>query len=61
MTTDTKLWLHNTTSKASLCYASENWIINKGDTQKLEVVEMKYLRPLLQDWTTRETLTSVTD
>jgi hypothetical protein len=36
MTTDTKLWVHNITSKASLCYGSENWIINRGDIQKLE-------------------------
>jgi hypothetical protein len=28
MTTDTKLRLHNITSKVSLCYGSENWIIN---------------------------------
>jgi hypothetical protein len=47
MTTDTKLRLHNVTSKASLCYGSENWIINKRDAQKLEVAQMRFLRPLL--------------
>jgi hypothetical protein len=36
MTTDTKLQLRNITSKASLGYGSENWIINKRDAQKLE-------------------------
>jgi hypothetical protein len=46
MTTDTKLWLHNITSKASLCYGSENWIINKRDAQKLEAAQMRFLRPL---------------
>jgi hypothetical protein len=34
MTTDAKLQLHNITSKAGLCYDSENWIINKRDAQK---------------------------
>jgi hypothetical protein len=47
MTTDTKLRLHNITSKVSLCYGSENWIINKRDAQKLEVAQMRFLRPLL--------------
>jgi hypothetical protein len=47
MTTDTKLRLHNITSKASFCYGSKNWIINKRDTQKLEAAQMRFLRPLL--------------
>jgi hypothetical protein len=47
MTTDIKLRLYNITSKASLCYGSENWIINKRDTQKLEAAQMRFLRPLL--------------
>jgi hypothetical protein len=36
MTIDTKLRIHNITSKASLCYGSEACIINKRDAQKLE-------------------------
>jgi hypothetical protein len=47
ITTDTKLRLHNITSKASLCYGSENWTINKRDAQKLEAAQMRFLRPLL--------------
>jgi hypothetical protein len=47
MTTDTKLPLHNITSKASLCYGSENWIINKRDAQKPEAAQVTFLRPLL--------------
>jgi hypothetical protein len=47
MTTDTK-WLHNNPSKASSRYDNnENCIINKRDTQKLEAVQMRFLRPLL--------------
>jgi hypothetical protein len=46
-TTDTKLRLHNITSKASLCYGSENWIINKRDAQKLEAAQIRFLRQLL--------------
>jgi hypothetical protein len=30
-----------------LCYVSENWAINKRDAQKLEAVQMRFLRPLL--------------
>jgi hypothetical protein len=35
------------TSKASLCYDSKNWVINKGDGQKLEAAQMRFLRPLI--------------
>jgi hypothetical protein len=47
MTTETKLQLHDVTSKTTLCYGSENWIINKRDAQKLEAVQMRFLRSLL--------------
>jgi hypothetical protein len=47
MTIDTKLWIHNITSKAALCYGNEVRTINKRDAQKLEVVQMRFLRPLL--------------
>jgi hypothetical protein len=46
MTTDTTLRLHNITSKASLCYGSENWVINNRDAQNLEAAQMRFLRPL---------------
>jgi hypothetical protein len=46
MTTDTKLRLH-ITSKVSLCYGSENWIIDKRDAQKLEAAQIRFLRTLL--------------
>jgi hypothetical protein len=46
MTTDTKLRLH-TTSKVSLCYGSENWIIDKRDAQKLEAAQIRFLRTLV--------------
>jgi hypothetical protein len=47
MATDTQLRLHNITSKANLCYGSENWIINNTDTQKLGDAQIKFLKPLL--------------
>jgi hypothetical protein len=46
-TTDTKLRLHNVTYKASLCCGSENWIINKRESQKLEAARIRFLKPLL--------------
>jgi hypothetical protein len=58
MTPDTKLRPYNIISKASLCYSSEIFIINKTDAQKLKAAQMRLLRPQLglQDWTARETL-----
>jgi hypothetical protein len=47
ITTNTKLRLHNITSKAVLCYDSENWIIKKREAQKLQAAQMRFLRPLL--------------
>jgi hypothetical protein len=47
VTTRIKLRLHNITSKASLCYGSEDWILYKRDAQKLEAAQMRFLRPLL--------------
>jgi hypothetical protein len=46
-TVDTKLRIHNITSKAALCYGSKVWIINKRDIRKLEAAQMRLLRPLL--------------
>jgi hypothetical protein len=46
MTTETKLKLHNITSKPALKYRSETWVMNKRDTQRLEGAQMRFLRPL---------------
>jgi hypothetical protein len=62
MTNETKLKLHNITSKPALKYGSETWVMNKRDTQRLEAAQMRSLRPLLgyniQDWTANEMMTS---
>jgi hypothetical protein len=42
ITTETKLRIHNITSKAALFC-----IINKRDAQKLEAAQMRFLRPLV--------------
>jgi hypothetical protein len=42
-----KIRLHNVTAKASLCYGSENWIINKKDDPKPEAEQKRFMRPLL--------------
>jgi hypothetical protein len=47
MTVGTKLRIHNITSKATLCYGSKVWIINKRDAQQLEAAQIRFLRPLL--------------
>jgi hypothetical protein len=47
MTTETKLQIHNITSKAALYYVSENWIMYKTETPKLEGTQTRFLRPLL--------------
>jgi hypothetical protein len=43
MTINTKLRIHNITSKATLCYGSEVWIVNKRDAQKLEAAQIRFL------------------
>jgi hypothetical protein len=45
MTTETKLKLHNITSKPALKYGSETWVMN--NTQRLEAAQMRFLRPPL--------------
>jgi hypothetical protein len=47
MPLETKLQIYNITSEVALCYGSENWTINKRDAKKLEVAQMRLLRPLL--------------
>jgi hypothetical protein len=46
MAVETKLCLHNITSKSSLSYGSEIWILNRRDTGKLEAAQISFLRPL---------------
>jgi hypothetical protein len=46
MTVETKLRLHNITSKSAPSYGSEMWILNRRDTGKLEAAPMRFLRPL---------------
>jgi hypothetical protein len=46
MTTDTKLRTINTTSKAAPRYRREMWVLNNGDNQRLEAVQINFLRPL---------------
>ena len=47
MSIDTKLRLHNITSKSVLLYGSKVWILNGGAMKKLGVAQMRFLRPLL--------------
>jgi hypothetical protein len=45
--TETKLKLHNITSKSALKYGNETWVMNKRGPQRLEATQMRFLRPLL--------------
>jgi hypothetical protein len=47
MTVETKLCLHNITSKSALSYGSEIWIFKTRDTGKLEAAQMLFFMPLL--------------
>jgi hypothetical protein len=47
MTKETKLRIHNITAKAALKFGSEAWVLKKGDEQRLEAAQMKFLRHLL--------------
>ena len=42
-----KIWIHDICSKLTLFYESETWVIIKRDAQKLEVMQMRLLIPLL--------------
>jgi predicted nucleic acid-binding protein len=42
MTTETKLWIYNTISKAALRYGIEMWVLNNRDKERLVAVEMKF-------------------
>jgi hypothetical protein len=47
MRTETKVRIHDITSKSALCYESEYWIKNRSDPAKLEATQMRFLRPSL--------------
>ena len=47
MNKETKLRIHNITTKAALKYGSETWVLRKREEQRLEAAQMKFLRHLL--------------
>jgi len=47
MNKETKLRIHNITTKAALKFGSEAWVLKKREEQCLEVAQMKSLRHLL--------------
>jgi len=47
MKKETKLRIHNITAKAALKFGSEAWVLKKREEQRLEAVQMKFLRRLL--------------
>jgi len=44
---ETKLRIHNITSKAALKFGSEAWELKKREEKRLESAHMKFLRHLL--------------
>ena len=47
MNKETNLRIHNITAKAVLKFGSEAWVLQKGEEQRLEAAQMKFLRHLL--------------
>ena len=47
MNKETKLRIHNITTKAKLKFGSEAWVLRKREEQRLEEAQMKFLRHLL--------------
>ena len=47
MNKETKLKIHNITAKVALKIGSEAWVLKKREEQRLEAVQMKFLRHLL--------------
>ena len=47
MNKETKLRIHNITTKAALKFGSEAWVLKKREEQRLEATQMKFLRHLL--------------
>ena len=48
MNKETKLRIHNITAKAALKFESEAWVLKERKEQRLEAVQMKFLRHLLE-------------
>ena len=48
MNGETKLRIHNITTKAALKFGSETWVLKKREEQRLEAAQMKFLRHLLE-------------
>ena len=46
MNKETKLRIHNITTKAALKFGSEAWLLKKIEEQRLEAAQMKFLRHL---------------
>ena len=46
MNKETKLRIQNITAKAALKFGSEAWVLKKGEKQRLEAAQMKFLRHL---------------
>jgi len=44
---ETKLIIHNITTKAALKFGNEAWVLKKREEQRLEAAQMKFLRHLL--------------
>jgi hypothetical protein len=47
MNKETKLRIHNITTKTALQFGSEAWILKKREEQRLEEAQMKFFRHLL--------------
>jgi len=47
MNKESKLRIHNVTAKEVLKFGSEAWVLKKGEKQRLEATQMKFLRHLL--------------
>jgi len=50
---ETKLRIHNITAKAALKFESEAWVLKKREEQRLETVQMTFLRLLTWNNKTR--------
>jgi len=44
MNKETKLRIHNITTKSALKFGSEAWVLKKREEQSLEAAKMKFLR-----------------
>jgi hypothetical protein len=47
MNKETKLRIHNITTKAALKFGSESWVLKKREGKRLEATKTKFLRHLL--------------